>query len=136
MIELTHRLLGLEEDLAKMVTAELSFRGLQNLSSSLVEERHPARFNEFREILKCVENSEAKRNVISHSRWGMGMCRTRNERVTVRTKYSAKQTKGLDFSREEMTLQDLRAISGEISIAAYDVEVFCSSLEGSDSTDD
>lgn len=128
-------MLGLEEDLARMVTSELSFRGLQNLSSSLVRERYPARLNEFREILKCVGNSEAKRNVVSHSLWGVTMCRTGSEPVTVRTKYSAKQNRGLDFSREEMTVQDLRAISEEISIAAYDVEVFCSSLKRSDSTD-
>lgn len=128
-------MLGLEEDLARMVTAELSFRGLQNLSSSPVKERYPARLNEFREILKCMGNSEAKRNAVSHSLWCVTMCRTRSEPVTVRTKYSAKQNRGLDFSREEMTVQDLRVISEEISIAAYDGEVFCSSLNRSDSTD-
>jgi hypothetical protein len=111
-----------------MITSELSFRGLQHLASSLVKERRPALDEQFATILKKVSACEDKRNAVSHSVWGSGGRTSDREPVIVRTKYSSKQTRGLRFMRQEMTKDDLRAICSEISIAAYDIEIFACSL--------
>ena len=124
LIDLTHRLLGLPEKRARAITSELSFRGLQHLASSLLKERRPKQAKEFESILKRVSACEDKRNIISHSMWGYGGVKSNGTPIVIRTKYTAKQKRGLKFMRQELTSEDLYAIAREISIAAYDVEVF------------
>ena len=111
-----------------MITSELSFRGLQQLAASLVKEKIPGKSERFKELLKKVGKCEEKRNYISHSLWGAALTREGEERRVVRTKFSAKQQKGLHFSREELTVADLRQIAMEISVAAYEVEAFAKTL--------
>ena len=43
LIDVIHRLLGVSERRARIITSEMSFRGLQQLASSLVRERRPRR---------------------------------------------------------------------------------------------
>jgi hypothetical protein len=128
LIDVTHRLLGLPERRARIITSELSFRGLQHLASSLVKERRPQLAKEFDAILKRVSACEEKRNVISHSMWGAGGVTSEGSHIVIRTKYTAKQAKGLRFMRQELTTADLYMIAREISITAFDLEVFGSSL--------
>ena len=128
LLDLTHRLLGLPERRARAITSELSFRNLQHLTSSLLKERRPARSNEFDEILRRVSVCEEKRNVISHSLWGSGGFKSDGTQIIIRTKYTAKQKRGLKFVRQELTGEQLYKIAREISIVAYDVEVFGASL--------
>ena len=128
LLDLTHRLLGLPKRRARAITSELSFRNLQNLASSLLKERRPNRSKEFDEILRRVSACEEKRNVISHSLWGSGGFNSDGTQVIVRTKYTAKQKRGLNFVRQELTGEQLYEIAREISITAYDVEVFGASL--------
>ena len=124
LMDLTHRLLRLPEKSARAVTSELSFRAMQNLAASLVKELHPNSAESFKEILKLVGKCEEKRNQISHSLWGAGLNKIGDEKAVIRTKYSAKQQRGLVLQREEMTLNDLQLIAAEISVAAYEVEGF------------
>ena len=128
LLDLTHRLLGLPQQRVRAITSELSFRNLQHLASSLLKERRPARSKELDEILKRVSACEDKRNVISHSLWGSGGFKSDGTQIIVRTKYTAKQKRGLKFVRQELTVEQLYEIAREISIAAYDVEVFGASL--------
>lgn len=128
LIELTHKLMSIPENMARTVTAELSFRGLQQLAASLLKERLPAQSQAFEVILKRVSKCEEKRNAVAHSLWGAGLVKRDGHYTVVRTKFSAKQKKGLNFVRQEMTSQDLRAIAEEISVAAFDVEHFSSSI--------
>lgn len=123
-IALIHTLLGLRENVARTITSELSFRGLQQLASSLIKEMLPHRAQKLKEILKQVGVAETKRNYVSHSLWGAAPTGVGEEPRVVRTKYTAKQNRGLHFSREELTAADLYRIAQEISIAAYDVETF------------
>jgi len=132
LTELTHGLLGLPERAARTITSELSFRGLQNLVASLVKEKHPAMASQFKDLLKLIASCEAKRNQISHSLWGAALTQSKDKRKVVRTKYSAKQQRGLMFQREEMTVEDLWAIASEISIAAFEVESFHGSIRRND----
>lgn len=124
MVALTHTLLELPENKARAITSELSFRGLQQLTSSLVKECLPAKSENLKLILKRVGQAEEKRNYVTHSLWGAALTKIGEEHKVVRTKYSAKQSRGLHFSREELTIADLYAIAVEISVAAYDVEAF------------
>ncbi len=128
LIALTHRLLGLPENLARSITSELSFRSLQQLAASLLRERFPARVPALGDVLALVSKAEEKRNAIVHSLWGAGQKNKDGHFVVVRTKYTAKQKKGLNFLREELTLSELRGIAREISVAAYEVEAFCAAL--------
>jgi len=128
LIDLIHRLLGLPAKRARTITSELSFRALQHLASSLLKERRPKRSQELAALLKRVSACEDKRNAISHSIWGAGGETSDGHELVVRSKYSAKQTRGLKFMRQEMTNDDLYAIAREISIAAFDLEVFGASL--------
>ncbi len=129
VIELTHTLLGLPKNSARAITSELSFRGLQNLVASLVKESHPGRASAFKELLKMVGKCEEKRNQISHSLWGSWGGRANEEHRAIRTKYSAKQQKGLVLQRKELTVRDLNQIAAEISIAAYEIERFHAELK-------
>lgn len=116
---LVHWLLGLPENVGRTITSELSFRGVYQLAASLVKERAPDMSSDFKDVLKRIGKAEDKRNQISHSLWG-AFSATR----AVRTKYSAKANRGLYFSREELSPDDIYAISTAISIAAFDVEAF------------
>ena len=129
LIELTHKLLGIPENIARTITSELSFRGLQQLAASLLKERLPAQSTAFEPILKKVSACEEKRNAVAHSLWGAGITKRDGQYIAIRTKYTSKQKKGLNFVREEMSTQDLRKIANEISIAAFDVEQFSNSLQ-------
>ena len=123
LVHLTHVLLALPENIARTVTSELSFRGLQHLASSLVKEKHPAMFEDFMQLLKLVGQAEDKRNRITHSSWGMSVTASAKEQKVVRTKFTAKH-RGLRLGREELTVNDLRSIASNISVAAYDVDSF------------
>lgn len=121
--ELVHWLLGLPENVARAITSELSFRGLYQLAASLVKERAPDMSSCFRDVLKRVSKAEDNRNRISHSLWGAF-----SATHAVRTKYSAKASRGLYLSREVLSADDLHEISTIVSIAAFDVEAFLTKL--------
>jgi len=122
LIELAHFLLGVPVKSARAITSELSFRALQSLAASLIKEKYPPATTPFKDILKSVGKCEERRNQIAHSLWGSGSRTTESEPLAVRTKYTAKQQKGLTLQREEMTVGDLFKIAAEISIAAYAIE--------------
>jgi len=123
LIELTHHLLGAPEAITRCVTSELSFRGITQLAASLLRTHHPEELETFRLLLKDVAQCEERRNAITHSRYG-SWCNEVGEDVVIRTKYSAKQTKGLSLQRELMTVGDLATIADEIAIATFEVEAF------------
>lgn len=64
----------------------------------------------------------------SHTLCGFWRLQIDGTQIIVRTKYTAKQNHGLKFVRQEFTSEQLYEIACEISIAAYDVEVFGASL--------
>jgi len=128
LIELTHQLLWLPEKMARSITSELSFRGLQQLAASLLRERFPSEVEKFESVLTKVSKAEERRNTVSHSLWGSGGKRKDGEHVIVRTKFTAKQKSGLKLVRQELTASDLREVAYQISLAAYEVESFRSQL--------
>lgn len=117
--ELVHWLLDRPPNVAAVITSELSFRALYQLASALIKEQSPELSADFKEVLKSIVKAESRRNQIVHSLWG-----SLGPNLVMRTKYSAKVARGLQHSREEMTIADLYRSSTLMCIAAYDVEAF------------
>ena len=71
--------------------------------------------------------AESDRNNVLHSRWGFRSYEDGKSTV-IRTKYTAKRRKGLDFQREELTAADLKAMAHNISVASHEIAVFAGHL--------
>ena len=124
---LVRGLIGLDDRSNRVLTSELSFARLQDVAVSLVKEHHEERVADLKEALKLVSKAESDRNAVLHSRWGLSPF-GKDGLAVIRTKYTAKRRKGLDFQREILNAADLRAMAREISVAAYEVEKFAASI--------
>ena len=116
------QLTGTEQPTAQAITAELSFRQLIALASSLyrrydVVGDDAARFET---ILNRAVQAEERRNRITHSVWGAGKQR---ETVT-RIKTTAKKSVGLKHQFEQMSVSDLEAEANFIASVADEVQRF------------
>jgi len=121
---LIHCLLGTNEDITRIITSELSFRNLIDMSASLViQTQTPKDVEKYKATLKLVGDVEVKRNNIVHSLWGAGFTR-----VATRTKHIAKRARGLQIKREEYTLEDLQSVAIQIVRTVHAVKVFKESL--------
>lgn len=108
--------------IGQIITAELSFRNLRALSTSLYRERHgeDADFDTLRALMKRAAELEGLRNQITHSVWGAG---DTAETVT-RIKTTAKEKHGIRFDFEKVSDRDLGAVADEIKRLAEDVQRF------------
>lgn len=136
LVRLVQGLLGLQksregERVARVLTSELSFRGLLDLSASLIRELHGDELaEEYKAVLRTVGAAEDERNVLSHSLWGTTGHPDAVDRPFIRTKYTAKRKKGLSFRRDHLGMDDLRASARQIALATYDLRVFTSQRLG------
>jgi len=123
---LIHGLLGTKPEVSRIVTSELSFRNLVDLSASLMKQVYGKKeFDAYKKVAIFAIEAEEKRNRIIHSIWGR---QSGEGKIAVRTKHTAKRGKGLDFQREEFTIVDISNIAHDISRAAYAVSRFRESL--------
>lgn len=121
---LIHCLLGTNEDVTQIVTSELSFRNLLDLSASLVKQLHSPKETElFKATLKLVEKAEEKRNLIVHSIWKVGF-----DWGVTRSKNTAKRGRGLQTQNEFYSLEDLQIVAVQIVRARRAVRIFRESL--------
>jgi hypothetical protein len=116
-------LLGLNQVKGQIITAELSFKGLVALYSSLYRDgtHDSIKLAELDRLIKRVKQAENKRNVITHSLWMMG----NSEKTITRTKTTAKISKGLKHQFEQLTVEGLNGIADEIADIAADFQLFC-----------
>ncbi len=113
------------ERVVRALTSESSFRGLCDLSASLIRELHGDEVaEEYKPVLRAVEAAELWRNAISHSLWGTSGARA--EPIFITTKYTAKRKKGVDFQREELGIDDLRRGAGKVGAATFELKAFAS----------
>lgn len=113
------------ERIVHILTSELSFRGLVDLSASLVREGYGDGIaDEYKTVLKVVAVAEEERNTLLHSLWGVTSPEA--QKPFIRTKYTAKRKKGLMFQREPLGVDDLRASVAKISLAVWDLRCFAS----------
>jgi len=119
---LAHSLLGAEQRLGQIVTAELSFKALRALTISLYMQRNgeDAHLQSFRELIKRATDVEVKRNQIVHSLWGAGSDATSITRI----KTTAKERQGIRFHFENVTAEQLATFTGEIKALAQDLQQF------------
>jgi hypothetical protein len=125
LFSLIHGLLKTSEETSRILTSELPFRTLLDLSASLVKQIHGVDEAErYKEVLKIASGAEDERNLIVHSIWGINL----GGNTIIRTKHTAKRRKGLHFNREEYTKGKLIAVGQKISRAIHSVEKFRQSL--------
>lgn len=115
-------LLGLDQQVGQIITAEQSFKNLAALFSSLYRNKtnDPKAIEELNKLMKKVTQVEEKRNKIMHSVWAEG-----DTHVSItRFKTTAKISKGLTNQFEQITVEDLNKIADEIAEAAGEIQEF------------
>lgn len=115
-------LIGGEQRLGQITTAELSFSQKVTLLSSLYRYRvnSAEESTELKGLLSRIAQAEEKRNAITHSVWAAG----RTKETVTRIKTTAKRSTGLKFHFQQMSVQDLDEFADFIAEVAYDVQTF------------
>lgn len=115
-------IISADQMLGQIITAELSFRNLIALLSSLYKYRinDEGRLAELQKVLNRALYVEERRNIITHSVWAAGAT---PETIT-RFKTTAKKSKGLTHQFEQMTVQDLEKIADLAAEVATDIQTF------------
>ncbi len=104
----------------QIITAELSFKNMRALATSLFIERNGSDDEDYVNLKKLMIHAgqvEEKRNQILHSIWAAG----RNKDTITRMKTTAKEKNGIKFHFEDVSANDLEQFSTEIKTLAHDV---------------
>jgi hypothetical protein len=111
--------------IGQIVTAELRFKSLLSLLSSLFryKTKNEAKIRELDELIKRAVQVEEKRNVICHSIWGEGQTSYSITRINT----TAKISKGLRRQFQQTTIEDLDLIINEIREMTDDLSKIMSS---------
>src|SRR6266542_4330337 len=122
-------LIGQEQPIGQIVTAQMSFKNLCTLVGSLVQHRiaDSALQEEARKLLARAAKVEEDRNRIIHSMWGV-----RDDplpAIIVRIKITARGKKGLDFKTEQMTVDMLKTVANKVQRTAQEVLAFMAKIE-------
>jgi hypothetical protein len=114
--------------IGQIVTAELRFKNLLSLLSSLGRHRtkNEKRIKELDDWIKRAMKVEEKRNVICHSIWGAGEAPNSITRI----KTTAKISKGLRRQFEQTTVDDLDFIVNEIRAVSEDLNNVMTTSQG------
>jgi hypothetical protein len=113
---------GLDQKRGQIITAELSFRALVALFSSLYREQtnDSTKLEELDTLLRKAMSAEEKRNILSHSLWAIGT----SDQTISRIKTTAKMSKDLKHTFEQVTVDNLIQIADEIADAAGEIQFF------------
>lgn len=106
------------DEVGRIVTAELSFKGKVNLIGSLFRQERPesANLGEMRELLAACFQIEERRNQIVHSLW-----RTAEPGLT-RSKYTARAKHGLRREESVISVAEIDAIWAHCGFLAHSVD--------------
>lgn len=112
-------LIGREQQVGQIVTAQLSFRQLIDLFCSLYRFRvsDPKLLAEFERIRKSLHEAEEGRNKVTHSQWGAGD----EPGSSTRIKTVARAKKGLQFIFENITEPDLDTLADFLATLTYEI---------------
>ena len=115
-------LVGGNQRMGQVVTAELPFRNLRALTFSLYKERHGegAGLATLRDLMNRAAVLEEKRNQIVHSVWGAGAAAD----TVTRIKMTAKEKYGMRFQFNQVAGRDLADVATDIKRLAADVQQF------------
>jgi len=123
---LTWSLMGNDQRLGQIVTAEMSFRNKVALLSSVFRHRvdDDSVRDELEQILSRATAVEVQRNVVIHSSWGLGD----SPETRTRFKKTARKGKGIEHQFEQMTAAQIESIAHEASAVAMDLSAFAHKL--------
>ena len=113
--DLAHLLIGTPENIARTVTAKLSFDETLVLAGSLAKERVPNCRADVRKILKRVDRAAARKNAILRIFW---------ESIEVCNQSRHGHASAYVRPVKPLSVEDLREIATELSIATSVVEQF------------
>ena len=115
-------LLSWDQTLGQLVTAELSFKQLVALASSLFGYRSRNRedVNALESVLTRVAAVEARRNTLVHSRW----LDANGPTAAIRWKRTARRKQGLRHQFEETPIADIQALADDIAAVKNDLYAF------------
>jgi hypothetical protein len=101
------------QDVGRAVTANMSFKNLVNLLSSLHRLRVDDQVEQKRldALLAGALTLEERRNVVTHSRWALDQ----DPREVVRWKTTARREKGLHDHFQKMTDAELHSLANELT---------------------
>jgi hypothetical protein len=119
LAKLIWALLASDLEVARTVTAELSFRTLVAVASSLYRLRvsKPASISAMEDVMRRACKAEEKRNTMIHSTWIAGD----PSEDPGRLKSTAKLKHGLKHHYEEVPVKDLERIATDLSEVAFDL---------------
>src|SRR2546426_6141727 len=106
-------LISAEQRLGQTITAELSFRNLVALASSLSRFRNLTgeTLERCEALLNRALEAEGHRNAVAHSLWAAG----HTPASVTRIKVTAKKSKGLNHQFVQMTVDDLQKVADLIA---------------------
>jgi hypothetical protein len=123
-------LIGPDQAIGQMVTAEMSFKNKLALFSSLVMHKLPFTTKNttgckehLKELLTVLSTAEEERNQVAHSIWLMA-AEAESPDPAIRLKITAKQSKGLRHASHPTTADDLKAIADKLNGAAEAIVPF------------
>jgi hypothetical protein len=108
-----------DQELGRIVTAELSFRKLVDVASSLARYRmgDEPRHRELKALLARAATAEDRRRCVTPAEWGPGsVAETR-----VRVRMAVRRNKGLRLELQGMTAADVDEVAAEASAIAAEV---------------
>jgi len=108
-------MIHLDSSRGHIVTAELSFKNMLALASSLFlhQSKDTVAIDGMKALIKRTIQVEEKRNLLVHSSWGMQVRRDGRQAV-IRMKTTAKLSKGFKRQREELTVEYLECVIDEV----------------------
>ena len=116
-------LIGPDQHVGQIVTAEMSFSRKLDLVSSLFAHRSKdivAR-KELQGLLGRLAELEQRRNTVQHSMW---VRQSTDPSVATRLKITAKRKHGLKHAREEVSAEPLRLLNRDLQAALSDFSTF------------
>ena len=109
------RFTNLEDERGAAITAEMSFRALSTVLSTLVLDvlsKDSKRYKKFADLMGQLKHFEEFRNQVAHSIWKESLD-LNNRRCAVRTKLTAKQAKGVRLHIEDVEIAHIsREVNG------------------------
>jgi hypothetical protein len=125
---LTHSLILEHQAVGQVITAELSFRQLRTLTTSLYLERNgaDADYTRIKRYMERAETLEKRRNDVQHSVWVAGD----SPATLKRMKLTARPRHGRRVTFEEVTAADLNRLSLDMDALADEITRFIFELIG------
>jgi len=106
-------LIGRDQHLGQIVTAQLPFRTIQGLAGALFHHRYPDSpiQADLDSALKRIAAVEERRNTIIHSVWPL----SQNPTQLTRFKHRVRRREGYTLVEEQLTADEIMAVASEIS---------------------